>query len=291
MIDTVLITYILMSIITFILSIYLLNFYHKLRIVEFLLLSIFFFLTTNTFIFQILAYTYNLLIFYKFERIAFILAYLSLYLFLHQLQFEKRFPLLKCIFTIYALIMIIMISQWELLFHKDGIIFMGNLYQNMGNAPYRQTGAGIIIGNMEYSTQFPLLNIIYNILISLLGLTYAIKIKIGYQTPKMILAKNLWISIFLFHLIYYIIALIPTDYFILSQIPIFIASITIVYILMFNPEGVIISKHQTVAIYKLHHIAAQNIDTSNKHVVGIKRVYRYLNSLPERIISELNEDK
>jgi hypothetical protein len=171
---------------------------------------------------------------------------------------------------------------WELQEQPDRATFLFFTISKGGNALYHPNGAGLPDNDfLTYSTSFPHLNIIFTLYIAFLGVYYATRYTPLHQTPRIRKAQKLWYFVFSLHLLYYILALSNLDLNIFVQSTLFVAILIIIYIILFIPEGLILSHYQITSVYKLYDDIDQiEMDTDKEsRNMTIEQIKDYMNSI------------
>lgn len=279
----------LLSFVTTIIGFYLLYLFFHTKIFEFFTFACFFlFSGSMTYFFMNLANQYNVLIFYQLERIFFITGYIFLYHFLHRIKYEGKKQFHSIVIIGYVLLLITLIFFWKLdVQPENATVILLNL-KHMGNAPYHPNGAGIMLNSdiIIYSTSFPLLNIIFTIYISIIGLYYFINVSPKHQTPRIMKAKKIWVIIFILHLFFYFLALFPLDFNIFIQLSMLVSLILILYIILFIPEGLILSHYQILSVYKLYDkLDLNNTEKTSKNLT-VEQIFDYIKSIPQDLVQK-----
>ncbi|MCH8907437.1 MAG: hypothetical protein IH840_10145 [Candidatus Heimdallarchaeota archaeon] len=153
-------------------------------------------------------------------------------------------------------------------------------------ASFYPEGAGVSVrGTMIHSASYPLLGDIYRLYVFLL-LFYAYwKVEPVQYTPRVVLAKRLWITALILH-ITYLIATLP-DVLLTPNIGLInVASlILITYIMVVMPETILLSRIQLLRAVKMYHkmsyLEEDDDDKPRIKIFGIDAINEYLRGLPE----------
>jgi hypothetical protein len=160
-----------------------------------------------------------------------------------------------------------LVALWEKGRQPNTATIFGTTIESIQNIPYHPQGANVRINSIDltYGTSFPLLNTIYMILISALLLYTFINIELEVKTERTLRAKQLWIISLIFHLTWTILALPWLDLGRGFQFFNVISTVLIVVIILYYPEGLILSKSQIMATYHFYDTLANlDIKTENQ---------------------------
>lgn len=275
---------------------YAFNLYFRTNIVEFSIMASFFLFSAIAYTFILFAYSYDKLIFYQLERFFLISSYWFLLILIGKIRNTQGiYKFLRGMIFMYSLALLILVTFWQKGIQPDTANVFGMTVDSIQNVPYHPNGASVSISSIDltYGTSFPLLNTIYMILISSLLLYTFVTLELEVKTERTQRAKKLWISSLALHLIWTILALPWLDLGRGFQFFNVISSILIVIIILFYPEGLILSKSQIMATYhfydSLAKLDSRKEESSNISDMAIDYIIDYIASMPSDILDKPKE--
>ncbi|MFV2016851.1 MAG: hypothetical protein ACC656_15580, partial [Candidatus Heimdallarchaeota archaeon] len=239
------------------------------------------------------AYNYDKLIYYKLERIFLISSYWFLLIISGKIgKFEGVYKLFNRILFSYSFFLLTLVFFWKKGRQPDTASIFGISIQSIKTVPYHPKGANITIESLDliYGTSFPLLNTIYMIMVTTLLLYTFVNVKLHLKTQRTQRAKKLWIIASISHLIWTILALPWFDLGKKFQFLNILSVLLIVIIIIYYPEGLILSKSQILATYHFYdtltNLNKRTEKSSNISDLAIEHIIEYINSMPSEILDK-----
>ncbi|MHA2098526.1 MAG: hypothetical protein ACW99A_07550 [Candidatus Kariarchaeaceae archaeon] len=270
--------------------------YFRTKIVEFAIISLFFLFSGITYLFILLSFSFDLLIFYQLERFFLITSYWFLLILITKIEKPKaKMNLFIKGLGAYSIILLILIALWEKGVQPENAKIFGFEIHHIENVPYHPDGAGLTLNaiNLTYGTSFPLLNTVYMLTVSSLLLYTFIKIALPIKTQRTVYAKRLWVISLSFHVVWTIFALPWIDLGRDFQFFNAISAIIIIFIIIYVPEGLILSKSQIMATYYFYDSIAkiEKYEDKNMHFtdLAVEHIIEYIDSMPSEILNKYKD--
>jgi hypothetical protein len=237
-----------------------------------------------------------LLVFYQLERFFLITSYWFLLIFITKIEKPKT----KLNFAIkglgvYSILLLVLVALWEKGTQPDNANIFGIEINHIENVPYHPEGASITISSIDltYGTSFPLLNTVYMFAVSFLLLFTFMKITLPIQTRRTITAKRLWITSMSIHVIWTTLALPWFDLGRQFQFFNLLSALIIIFIIIFVPEGLILSKSQLMATYYFYDIFDKIEKLEEKKLnfadMAVEAIIDYINAIPADVLNKYDE--
>jgi hypothetical protein len=240
------------------------------------------------------------LIYFKIAYGAQVVFYFLFYLHASQIQWTKPPKLITFIGWGWALVILILISMWSIMtFEKTQNVVIFNMPRSY--TAFYPDGAGVtLFGHFLLGTSYRLVSDLYRIFVICLLLYSYYLVKPINETPRIKMARRLWLIAGGIHLLY-LFTILPWG--IVSPWPgvlNFISSILIVIITIFIPEAALISRVQLLRANKLYNKITQTrnlthshepgYDYGNDHSHGFESIVSYLDNLPLAIKEMLEQE-
>lgn len=213
------------------------------------------------------------------------LFYFFLYIHATQILWDKPPLYHQLVGFGYPSLIIIIILLWDIQTQQSStsVLFID---MSRSYSTFYPNGAGVTFrGTMIYSTSYRLLGDIYRLYVFLL-LFYAYwNVEPVHGTKRVVLAKRLWITAIILHIIYLVVFLPGVSLNPITGLINITSLILITFITVRMPETILLSRVQLLRAVKMYHkisyLEEEDDDKPTIKIFGIDAINEYLRGLPE----------
>lgn len=264
----------------------LINFYLRLKQVDFLLFALVFLFGSIVLIADPLVSITNSLLIIQIHHMSIDIAFFLFFLHGVRIKWNKPPKIILIIGISWVILLIFLTSLWQLMPQPNSAKVLFWVLPHTFSSYYPK-GAGLMLsdGTIIYSSAFRYLGELYRLYVIGIILYSYLSLKIFHPTDKIVTARRLWIVIWIFLLMHSIALFFPT---ITNLVSVFllIGGLLAVYIVIRIPEGLLLSHAQITRAMKVY----EQIKSDNIHnEPGIHTYLEYLQSVNEILMNNASK--
>ncbi|MHA2028608.1 MAG: hypothetical protein ACW99A_06725 [Candidatus Kariarchaeaceae archaeon] len=231
----------------------------------------------------------NLLILHQVIQLSLITAYALVMLLIIRIVWGMKLKKFHYLGFIWYVLLILLVSMFKLHQQPDKVKY-GSFEFRHTYSPYHPDGASTILGKtIIYSTSHFLIGLLFILFVLIMTLYGIYNFAPVSPSNDILRVKKTWFNVMFIHTIGWLFYFPEINtYAGFGQLLIFISHLGTAYLVIRNPELVLINQAQVVRAYHIYEDILKLQDSTKVEEYGVKSIVRYLNSLPEDVLSKLN---